>query len=361
MNDNSGFLHSTRGKVAAGLLTVTVLGGGLAVVLSNGDGQDGFQGQRALSSGGSQGAANDELRGLGLSTGERGNVNASAAAKASVSANADLKSASKLAGQVNSASQAKARALHARSREQMKLAVAKTKKLAATASSAQDVKVGARTITRVSSALSRDAALQAKIAIAASGNLESDAAKALVADVRMQQEVIKAGMKMAGNATSKTVDVALQSSAKGTQRLVSEVQSSAQVASATSAEVESDSRASAELAVAIGTKTVADSTKLLSTIVNDSAREAQSSSRAAVKATLAALTEASSKIAGTVRDAGIAEKAVEVKGVGQTTLGNLSQLSVDVTSSASVSGEANDDVSVRFGAGGQAALNVLGQ
>lgn len=361
MNDHSGFLQSTRGKVAAGLLTMTVLGGGLAVVLSSGDEQDGFQGQRALSNNASPGAGNDELRGLGLSTGERGNASASAAAKASISANADLRSASKLAGQVNSASQAKARALHARSRKQMKVAVAKTKQLAAAASSAQDIKVGAQTITRVSSALSRDASLQAKIAIAASGNLESNAAKALVADVRMQQAVIKAGMKMAGNATSKTVDVALQSSAKGTQRLVSEVQSSAKVASATSAEVESGSRASAELAVAVGTKTVADSTKLLSSIVNDTSREAQTSSRAVVKATLATLTDAGTKIAATVRDAGIAEKAVEVKGVGQTTLGGLSQLTVEVTSSASVSGEANDGVSVRFGAGGQAALNTLGQ
>ena len=357
----TALLQTTRGRFAAGFLALIPIGIVLAVVLSSGQEQDGFQGQRPLASG-SPSASNDQVRGLGLAADERSSASASAAAKASISANADLKSASELAARMDAASQARARALHSRSRDALKRAVAKTKKLAAAADSAQEIRVGAKTVTRISSALGGDAALQAKIALSAEGRLESQAAAALVSDVRMQQAIITAGLKMAGDAGAKTLNVALNSSTQATQQLVIQADAAADVAAASPARVSTEAQAEAELAIALATRTLADTTTLVSAIVADIALDAQASSRVAFEASLEGLTEAGAQIAALVKKADIAGNAVTLTGVGNTTLGALSHLGAQVTASASLSaGTGTQDMAVRLDAAGRTALAILGR
>ena len=71
MSRLAALLRSTRGTLAAGLLTLVALLAGLAVVLSGGEEEQGFEGRRALPLGLPPGIGADDLRGLGLPTGER--------------------------------------------------------------------------------------------------------------------------------------------------------------------------------------------------------------------------------------------------------------------------------------------------
>lgn len=71
MSRLTALLQTTRGKFAAGLLTLIAAGAALVIGLSGGDEQDGFQGRGPLPAGLPPGVASDELRGLGLPTGQR--------------------------------------------------------------------------------------------------------------------------------------------------------------------------------------------------------------------------------------------------------------------------------------------------
>lgn len=71
MSRLTALLQTTRGKLAAGFITLVAVGAGLAIVLSGGEEQDAFQGSRTLPLGLPPGVGTDELRGLGLPTGPR--------------------------------------------------------------------------------------------------------------------------------------------------------------------------------------------------------------------------------------------------------------------------------------------------
>ncbi len=270
---------------------------------------------------------------------------ASAAAKAGASANADLASASRLTDSASSTLLARAEALQNRSRRALKLAVAKTKSLVASADTSQEVTLAARAVSRVSSALRNDAQLEAQIAIAAEGPLASTAASALVTDVRMQQAIIAASLDMAGNAAAGVQAAALKGSVEAVQRLIDEVEAAVLAASSTG--VSEAVRAAAELAVAIGTDALATDSTLVAALM----AETGASSEATVQRLLDDLAAAADEIATTIQNAGIDAAEVTLPGVGVTTLGALSRLGVSLTASASASGSASAETPGASGKG----------
>ena len=72
MSRFNALMRTTRGRLAAGLLTLIAVAAGLVTVLSGGEEeQDGFQGKRPVPLGLPPGVGTDQLRGLGLPTGPR--------------------------------------------------------------------------------------------------------------------------------------------------------------------------------------------------------------------------------------------------------------------------------------------------
>lgn len=257
---------------------------------------------------------------------------ASAAAQASAGAELHLDGAADLADSTSAAAQAKARALVSRSRSELKTAVKHTRTLLAAATTPDELDAAARIAIQVNTTLRGDANLLSKIAIEGRGRLEGQAARALIADVRMQKAIIAETLKTAGEQTGDDAQTALEAAADAVEALSAEVSVAADTAAST--KVDGRARACADMAVGVGTDALSTSADALSTIKAETATTAQ----VATQSLRDGLVDAAARIASAVGNTGIDAHRVKLSGHGLIRLGKLADIGVEVTGSSTVPG-----------------------
>lgn len=261
-------------------------------------------------------------------------VSAKAVVQASVRAELHLAQAQQLAHQSSASAHAKATALLARSRTELRSAAVKANRLSDRANSSVKVHAAVKTNTQLSSTLAEDTNVLADIAINAGGRLASKAAAALVNDLRMQQDIVDATIELA---TTTGVDAkhALQGVVNEQQDIVAEVNAAAKVAS--SPHVSAKVTASADLAVGVGIQTIAaaaNSAHTIQTNVTDSAASTLQSLQQR-------LNGAAARITAIIAESNISADEVAVSGIGNITLGLLAQTSINLTTTATVDANAS--------------------
>ncbi|MBW3607707.1 MAG: hypothetical protein KY463_05030 [Actinobacteria bacterium] len=281
----------------------------------------------------------------------------SAAAKASARAELHVERAGRLAGDTSAAAQARATALLSRSRGEIRTAVATTRTLVAKARTTSEVSAAAQVAAQVSSTLLRDAELQSKLAIEADGRLESQAAKSLVSDVRVQRAIVTAVLRLAAKHADERAKVALQAGGDAVNALSGQVKFAAETAA--SADLGVGSQASADMAVAIGTDALSKSVK---TVVAIEAG-AQGTVQDAAQDVRQGVANATGRIAAVVNGTLIDAHRVTLGGHGTITLGALVKLSVQASASASGStghGGVQAEASARASGASGGLAGILG-
>lgn len=271
-------------------------------------------------------------------------VSAKAVVQASVRAEVQLDQAQRLAQRSSASAHVKATALLARSRGDLRSAVANATRLADRADSAVEVRAAVKTNAKLSSALAEDATGLADIAVKAGGRLASKAAAGLVTDLRMQQDIVETTIELGATADADSQQ-ALEGVISAQQDVVASVNAAAKVAASpqTSAKV----KAGANVAVGIGIQTIAAAAT--------SAQKIQASVAGSAASTLRSLQSllngAAARITGIIAGTKIGANEVAVSGVGNVALGLLAQSGINVTATAS----ANASVD----AGGSARLRLM--
>jgi hypothetical protein len=246
-----------------------------------------------------------------------------AAVNASAHAEVHLQQAQRLVTDTGTSAQAKIRKLIDRSRGELRSATATAASLAAQAESSADVDAAVEANTSVSTTLNQDAAVLADIAVQAHGRVQSKAAAALVADMRMQKKIIDGTMELAGRAGA-DAEQALEAAIREQQDVTAQIDASAQVAGA---DVGAHAKASADLAVGLGTQLVATTAETTDKVKVS----VQNTAMSTLDDLKEALGDAAGRIHTTVTTAGIGNDRVAVSGRGGVTLGTLASLGVDAT------------------------------
>jgi hypothetical protein len=246
-----------------------------------------------------------------------------AVVNASAHAEVHVQQAQRLVGDASTSSQAKMRSLINRSRGELRTATAEAVRLAAKAGSSADVDAAVEAHTTVSTTLDQDAAALAEIALEARGRVQSKAAAALVADLRMQKRILDATMELvarAGTDAEKVVEAAVREQ----HNVTAEIDAAAQVAGA---KVGAKAKSSADLAVGLGTQLIA-TTAQTTDKVKASVHETAISTLDNLKESLG---DAAGRIHTTITSAGIGDDEVAVSGRGSVSLGTLARLGVNAT------------------------------
>jgi hypothetical protein len=244
-----------------------------------------------------------------------------AVVNASAHAEVHVQHAQRLVGDASTSSQAKIRSLINRSRGELRTATAEAVRLAAKAGSSADVDAAVEAHTTVSTTLDQDAAALAEIALEARGRVQSKAAAALVADLRMQKRILDATMELvarAGTDAEKVVEAAVREQ----HNVTAEIDAAAQVAGA---KVGAKAKTSADLG--LGTQLIA-TTAQTTDKVKASVHETAISTLDNLKESLG---DAAGRIHTTITSAGIGDDEVAVSGRGSVSLGTLARLGVNAT------------------------------
>ena len=242
---------------------------------------------------------------------------------ANAHAEVHLQQAQRLVGDTGTSAQAKLRSLIDRSRGELRSATATAAKLAANADGTLAIDAAVSANTAVSSTLEQDASGLADIALQAHGRVQSKAAAALVADLRLQKKILDATMALAGRAGTDAEKV-LEAAVREQQDVTAEIDAAAQVAGA---QVGARAQASADLAIGLGTQliaTTAQTTDTLKATVHHTAIGTLDT----LKETLS---DAAGRVHTTITTAGIGDDQVAVSGRGSVSLATLARLGVNAT------------------------------